>query len=70
MHYAGNDQRINQSISTFRQLLDEGSIAYSLHMYPGTDHGFHNDSSAARYDERAARLAWKRTLAFFENYLS
>jgi len=69
MHYAGNDQRINQSIPTFRQLLDEGNIAYSLHMYPGTNHGFHNDSSAARYDEGAAKLAWKRTLAFFENYL-
>lgn len=70
LHYAGNDQRINQSIPAFRQLLDESSIAYSLHMYPRTDHGFHNDSSAARYDERAAGLAWKRTLAFLESYLT
>jgi len=66
MHYAGNDERINQSIPEFRKLLDEHAIAYSLHMYPGTHHGFHNDSSEARYDEAAATLAWKRTLALFE----
>jgi len=69
MHYAGNDARINQSIPAFRQLLDEHGVAYSLHMYPGTNHGFHNDSSEARYDSAAARLAWKRTLALFETCL-
>ena len=70
MHYAGNDERINQSIPEFRKLLDEHAIAYSLHMYPGTQHGFHNDSSEARYDEAAATLAWKRTLALFESTLA
>lgn len=69
MHYAGSDERINQSIPAFRQALDQHAVAYSLHMYPGTGHGFHNDSSQARYDAEAAALAWKRTLAFFENYL-
>lgn len=70
MHYAGSDERINQSIPEFRQALDRHAVAYSLHMYPGTDHGFHNDSSQARYDAGAAALAWRRTLAFFENYLA
>jgi carboxymethylenebutenolidase len=69
MHYAGNDERINQSIPAFRKLLDEHAIAYSLHMYPGTNHGFHNDSSEARYDAEAAALAWRRTLALFESCL-
>jgi carboxymethylenebutenolidase len=70
MHYAGNDERINQGIPAFRAALDEHQVAYSLHMYPGTDHGFHNDSSQARYDAEGAGLAWNRTLAFFGNYLS
>jgi carboxymethylenebutenolidase len=70
MHYAGNDERINQSIPEFRRLLDEHAIAYSLHMYPGTNHGFHNDSSEARYDEAAASLAWQRTLALFKTSLA
>jgi carboxymethylenebutenolidase len=39
-------------------------------MYPGTGHGFHNDSSEARYAPEAAMLAWQRTLAFFANYLA
>lgn len=65
MHYAGEDARINDTIPAFRALLDEFKIAYSLHMYPGTGHGFHNDSSAARYNEAAAKLAWQRTLDLF-----
>ncbi len=69
MHYAGNDSRINAAIPDFRAALDAAGIFYSLNMYPGTDHGFHNDSSAARYNEAAATLAWQRTLAFFETYL-
>jgi carboxymethylenebutenolidase len=69
LHYAGTDERINQSIPEFRQALDAHGVAYSLHMYPGTEHGFHNDSSQARYNAEAARLAWQRTLAFFGNYL-
>jgi carboxymethylenebutenolidase len=70
MHYAGNDARINAGIPEFRKALDEHAVSYSLHMYPGTGHGFHNDTSQARYDESAATLAWKRSLAFFEHYLS
>lgn len=69
MHYAGDDKRVNAMIPEFRASLDENKIAYSLHMYPGTGHGFHNDTSQARYDEAAASLSWQRTINFFNHYL-
>lgn len=69
MHYAGRDERVNAMIPDFRAALDRHEAAYSLHMYPGTGHGFHNDTSEARYDEAAATLAWDRTMAFFAHWL-
>jgi carboxymethylenebutenolidase len=69
MHYAGTDERINAGIPDFRRALDQHKVAYSLHMYPGSGHGFHNDTSQARYDEAAAKLAWKRSMQFFEDSL-
>ena len=69
MHYAGTDERINAGIPGFRAALDAAGVAYTIHMYPGTGHGFHNDTSQARYNEPAATLAWRRTLAFFEEVL-
>ena len=69
MHYAGKYERINAGIHEFRIALDAQAIAYSLHMYPGTQHGFHNDSSPARYDVAAAKLAWARTVALFDSSL-
>lgn len=69
MHYAGRDERVNAGIAEFRASLDRHEVAYSIHMYPGTGHGFHNDTSEARYDEAAARLAWRRTVAFFDQTL-
>ena len=70
MNYAGNDPRINAMIPDFRKALDEHQVSYSLHMYPGTGHGFHNDTSQARYNEEAAGLAWNRTMSFFNHYLN
>jgi carboxymethylenebutenolidase len=69
MNYAGEDARVNAGIPGFRTALDKYKIAYSLHMYPGTGHGFHNDTSQARYDEAAAKLSWQRTINFFDHYL-
>jgi len=69
LHYAGNDERVNAGIPDFRVALDTHKVAYSINMYPGTDHGFHNDSSEARYDKPAAQLAWTRTIQFFDTYL-
>ncbi len=69
LHYAGNDERVNAGISDFRAALDANKVAYSINMYPGTDHGFHNDSSEARYNKSAAQLAWSRTIQFFDTCL-
>jgi carboxymethylenebutenolidase len=69
LNYAGDDERVNASIPEFRAALDAAKVPYSLNMYPGTQHGFHNDSSAARYNEAAAKLAWHRTIDFFDTYL-
>ncbi len=70
MNYAGNDPRVNAMIPDFRKALDEQQVSYSIHMYPGSGHGFHNDTSQARYNQEAAGLAWKRTVNFFNHYLT
>jgi len=69
LHYAGTDERINAGIPDFKAALDDAGVPYTIHMYPDTQHGFHNDSSEARYNEAAAKLAWQRTLDFFALYL-
>jgi carboxymethylenebutenolidase len=69
LHYAGNDERIDAGIPDFKAALDAQHANYSINVYPGTEHGFNNDSSAARYNAEAATLAWSRTLSFFETNL-
>jgi carboxymethylenebutenolidase len=64
LHYAGNDQGVNQGIPAFEAALKANNKKYELFMYEGTQHGFHNDTTP-RYDEAAAKLAWQRTLEFF-----
>lgn len=68
IHYAENDERINAMRPEFEAALKEHGVRYTMHTYPGTNHGFHNNSTP-RYDEAAAKLAWERTLAFFEEHL-
>ena len=68
LHYAGNDQRINEGIPAFEAALKANNKVYQLFMYDGKQHGFHNDTTP-RYDEEAAKLAWSRTLEFFNKYL-
>ena len=68
LHYAGNDQGVNAGIATYEAALKANNKVYSLHMYEGKQHGFHNDTTP-RYDETAAKLAWTRTLEFFNKYL-
>jgi len=65
LHYASDDERIDAGIPDFRAALEANHLQYQMFTYPGTQHGFHNDSSAARYNEEAAKLAWQRTLDFF-----
>lgn len=67
-HYAGDDERINAGIPAFEAALKEASIEYEVHMYEGAKHAFFNDTST-RYHEEAAKLAWERTIAFFNKKL-
>ncbi|HEU4509442.1 MAG TPA: dienelactone hydrolase family protein [Pyrinomonadaceae bacterium] len=66
--YAGNDQRINEGIAAYEEALKANNKVYESHMYDGKQHGFHNDTTP-RYDEEAAKLAWSRTLEFFNKHL-
>jgi carboxymethylenebutenolidase len=68
LHYAGNDQGINAGIPAYEAALKANGKAYTLHVYEGTQHGFHNDTTP-RYDENAAKLAWQRTVDFFNRSL-
>ena len=68
LHYAGNDQGVNAGIANYEAALKANNKVYTLYMYEGTQHGFHNDTTP-RYDETAAKLAWSRTLEFFNKYL-
>jgi carboxymethylenebutenolidase len=69
IQYAGNDERINAMWPAFEAALKANGIRYEMHMYPGTQHGFHNNSTP-RYNEAAAALAWERTIAFFKKHLA
>jgi carboxymethylenebutenolidase len=68
IHYAEDDERINQGIPEFEAALKEASVEYSIHIYEGTRHAFFNDTGQ-RYHEEASKLAWKRTVAFFNEKL-
>ena len=69
LHYAELDDRINAGIPAFTAALEAAGIDYTLHMYDGTNHAFHNDTNQARYDQQAAELAWQRTIDFFRKNL-
>jgi carboxymethylenebutenolidase len=69
LHYAGLDERINADVPAFEAALKAAGKPYTLHMYQGANHAFHNDTSQARYDPAAAKLAWERTVAFFKQQL-
>lgn len=68
IHYAGLDTRINEGWPAFEAALKANHVTYTAHIYEGANHGFHNDTTP-RYDETAAKLAWKRTLEFFNKNL-
>jgi len=70
LHYAGLDERINAGVPAFEEALKKNGKVYDLHMYPGANHAFNNDTNAARYDKEAADLAWARTIAFLKKWLS
>jgi len=69
LHYAGLDTRINAGIEAFEAALKEASVEYKKYMYKDAGHAFFNDTSASRYHEEAAQLAWQRTIEFFNEKL-
>jgi len=69
LHYGGLDERINAGIPAYEQALKDNKIAYQLFIYDGVNHAFNNDTSPTRYNEAAAKLAWKRTVDLFKEKL-
>jgi carboxymethylenebutenolidase len=68
LHYASLDTRITGGWPAYEQALKANHVTYTAYIYEGANHGFHNDTTP-RYDEAAAKLAWQRTLDFFNKYL-
>jgi len=69
LQFAENDKRVNASWPAYEALLKSNEVDYTAHVYAGTNHGFHNDSTS-RYDPEAAELSWRRTVEFFNKHLS
>ena len=69
IQYAENDPRVNASREAYQKALEENKKDFVMHIYEGTRHGFHNNSTP-RYNEEQANIAWERTMAFFKKHLS
>ena len=68
LHFAELDKRVNEGWPAYEEALKQNKKEYEAFMYPGVNHGFHNDTTP-RYDKAAADLAWNRTIEFFEEKL-
>ncbi|HET7833146.1 MAG TPA: dienelactone hydrolase family protein [Gallionella sp.] len=68
LHYAEKDERITAGWPAYEAALKAAGVKYEAYVYPGVQHGFNNDTTP-RFDEAAARLAWQRTIAFFNQHL-
>jgi carboxymethylenebutenolidase len=69
VHHAEHDERINALWPAYEAALKASGVTHEMHIYAGTQHGFHNNSTP-RYQEAAAKLAWDRTVAFFKQHLA
>ncbi len=69
MHQAAMDERINAAWPAYEAALKAAGVKYTAYRYPGTQHGFNNDTTP-RYDAAAAKLAWERTIAFLQTNLA
>jgi carboxymethylenebutenolidase len=70
LHYAGLDQPIDAGIPAYEAALRAAGKRFEIHVYPGVNHAFNNDTNEARYDRAAAELAWGRTVAFLRTNLA
>lgn len=70
LHYAGLDDRINAGIDAYKKALEANGKSAEIFVYDGANHAFNNDTSAARYDKKAADLAWGRTMDFLKKQLA
>jgi carboxymethylenebutenolidase len=68
LHYAGLDTRVNAGWPAYEEALKNNHVNYTAYIYEGANHGFHNDTTP-RYDQAAAKLAWQRTIDFFNKNL-
>jgi carboxymethylenebutenolidase len=66
LQYAGLDDRINKGIDAYKAALEANKKDFTIYIYDGVNHAFNNDTSAARYDKKAADLAWSRTIEFLK----
>ena len=69
LQFAEHDDRVNATWPEYEALLKKNGADFQAYVYPGANHGFHNDSTG-RYDREAAELAWSRTLEFFARHLT
>ena len=69
LHFAERDDRVNSMWPAFEAAMKAHGVRYEMHMYPGTQHGFHNNSTP-RHNEAAAKLSWERTIAHFKKHLA
>jgi carboxymethylenebutenolidase len=70
LHYAGEDDRINSGIPAYKDALAAAGVKHEIHMYPGAQHAFNNDTTEARYNKAAAETAWTRTIALLKGKLA
>jgi carboxymethylenebutenolidase len=69
INYAENDDNVNGMWPAYEHALKAAGVQYEMYKYPGTQHGFHNNSTP-RYQEAAAKLSWERTMAHFKKNLA
>jgi len=68
LHFTGDDRHVNAGWPAYESALGKYDKEYTAHIYEGLQHGFHNDMTP-RFDEKGVRLAWKRTISFFDEHL-